>query len=460
MQVEGLRTAEDHYHLATAPVRDAASNVSGAVLTMRNFTKFHTLVTVVRKIISAGAVEKALPAVLEAMGILGNKSARIYLVKILNGEKRLVSRLATGLDDEKRSNFNAEGVTLAPYDPNHHSWCCIVNGKEQIFTWRPKGNEGEVIHTKSGLEAQVVTMPEHQFNLARIPGEYWMELPLFASNGQPLGKLATEIPEDLDPQQFWILQVLAAFAAVTIETFRTLEQQEEERRQWEENVYQKSLSLVAHHLLNRVIALDGLHLRYQKAEQRPVDLSGLNRDFGELLKTIIATVERARDFLLPPQPKMERVDLNVLCAHVVSSQLATPAIETKYECAAGQVIVNADPQLVSLALAEVLDNARKAVFPVSEPCILVELDSDDGAAAIRVHDNGPGIAVEDYEEIFRDFSSAWSNGVKRSTGLGLGWIRRVFQAHQGEVKIGRSPRLGGACFVLTLQSDLQGRSDG
>jgi hypothetical protein len=449
-QITELCAPEDHYHLSTAPIRDATSIVTGAVVTLREFSKIQALVTAVGAIIRAGTVQAALQAVLDAMNDLDHLSARIYLIRKQEGKEFLVSCVAIGLDQERLAKFNAQGVVLAERALGHHSWTCIEYQEGRIFTWRPDGNDGEVIQTKSGLDAEVVTNPDHVQELGKKPGDFWMDLPLIAGNGGALGKLASHIPDDLNSQQFWILQILAAFAAVTIETFTSHEQQEDERKRWEEGIYQKSLATVAHHLWNRVVALDPLLLRYQKAEKRPLDLPRLNKDFETLLVLMYATVKRAKEFLRSPKPELKRMDLNSMCKRVWSSHVPKDIPNPEYQCAAGQVIVSADEDLVSLALAEVLDNSRKAVRGVLDARIRVDLETMDDWAVIRVHDNGCGIPPENHEGVFADDYSAWPDGKERGSGLGLGWIRRVFRNHEGDVTIAASPLLGGTTFVLTL----------
>jgi signal transduction histidine kinase/PAS domain-containing protein len=448
-QVTSFCSEGDHYHLSTAPLRDAGGGVVGAVLTLREFTRVNTLVAMLGKIIGAGNVDAALRALLDAMRDLGHDKTRLYLLREVGGEERLVSHLAIGQSPSELAVFNSGNVLLVARRPNHHTWACIDSRQGKVFTWRPNGNEGEIIQSKSGLDVVVVTDPDQAHKVGKCPGDFWLDLPLLAENGRPLGKLATHIDEHLDPQQFWVLQILAALAAVVIETFRTHEQQQEEREKWEDEGYRKSLATIAHHLLNRVIALDGIHYQYLKAENDPGRLPSLNRSFGILLKIITATVKRARDFLLPPQAEFRDVDLSTLCGEVVSSHFITPTVQAEYRGVPG-LHASADPELLSLALAEALDNARKAVAATPVPRVSIELAAAGNCAAISVHDNGCGIDAKEREEVFDDFATAWPAGVNRSTGLGLGWIRRVLRAHGGDVRIVESVFGSGVCFVLTI----------
>jgi two-component system, NtrC family, sensor histidine kinase PilS len=76
-----------------------------------------------------------------------------------------------------------------------------------------------------------------------------------------------------------------------------------------------------------------------------------------------------------------------------------------------------------------------------------ETQSEDQGEAMRisVHDNGPGIAEDKWEQVFEPFYTTRAEG----TGLGLAIVRQTITEHQGNITIGRSPE-GGAVFTITL----------
>lgn len=75
-----------------------------------------------------------------------------------------------------------------------------------------------------------------------------------------------------------------------------------------------------------------------------------------------------------------------------------------------------------------------------------ELNEDqEEVMRIRVHDNGPGITEERWEQVFEPFYTTRAEG----TGLGLAIVRQTIAEHQGNVTIDRSPE-GGAVFTITL----------
>ena len=83
--------------------------------------------------------------------------------------------------------------------------------------------------------------------------------------------------------------------------------------------------------------------------------------------------------------------------------------------------------------------------------VVVELTEIPGAIQISVDDDGPGIALEEREDVFKPFyrlDSARSPDSGRS-GLGLPIARDVIRAHGGELTIEDSP-LGGARICMRL----------
>ncbi|TPW11197.1 MAG: periplasmic sensor signal transduction histidine kinase, partial [bacterium] len=66
------------------------------------------------------------------------------------------------------------------------------------------------------------------------------------------------------------------------------------------------------------------------------------------------------------------------------------------------------------------------------------------AYVLRVIDSGPGPADGDFEGLFEVFRTTKAHG----TGLGLTLVRRIAEAHGGEVRAGREA--GQTVFTLLL----------
>lgn len=102
--------------------------------------------------------------------------------------------------------------------------------------------------------------------------------------------------------------------------------------------------------------------------------------------------------------------------------------------------VPANPTQLHQALLNLLTNAIR--YGSSNPKPRIEIGSAQTANAVRifVRDNGPGIAKEHHERIFRLFERLESGC--EGTGIGLALVRRIAQAHNGYVWLESSPGTG------------------
>ena len=104
------------------------------------------------------------------------------------------------------------------------------------------------------------------------------------------------------------------------------------------------------------------------------------------------------------------------------------------------VVVPGGAALLERALENLVDNAAAA--GATEVTVAT---SDDGGDRAQVHvgDNGPGVPGQVVERLFEPFVSGHG-----SSGLGLAIVRRIAEAHGGDVRCLPSPR--GALFCIEL----------
>ncbi|PTQ62259.1 signal transduction histidine kinase [Sphingomonas aurantiaca] len=103
------------------------------------------------------------------------------------------------------------------------------------------------------------------------------------------------------------------------------------------------------------------------------------------------------------------------------------------------LIVMADRRALVRVLANLVDNARALGTNVTI------IATAGPPAAIDVCDDGPGIAPEIVDNLFRPFVSRRPGG----TGLGLAIVRRIMEAHGGTVTLVQRPGWS-TCFRLTF----------
>jgi PAS domain S-box-containing protein len=109
--------------------------------------------------------------------------------------------------------------------------------------------------------------------------------------------------------------------------------------------------------------------------------------------------------------------------------------------------IHGSPERLVQALLNLLLNAKRAVEGARRPRISVTTERDDDAVAIRVSDNGPGIAYEIQERIFDPFFT--TKGPDQGTGLGLSIAFDIIRDHGGVLEV-RSRPGGGAAFVARI----------
>jgi signal transduction histidine kinase len=111
--------------------------------------------------------------------------------------------------------------------------------------------------------------------------------------------------------------------------------------------------------------------------------------------------------------------------------------------------VYADP----LRLRQVIDNLISNAVKYSPPGSVVHVSAQrfDRGWRIAVKDEGPGLTPADRQRLFQDFArlSARPTGGEKSVGLGLAIVRRIVDAHGGQVGADSQPGQG-ATFWFTL----------
>jgi signal transduction histidine kinase len=126
------------------------------------------------------------------------------------------------------------------------------------------------------------------------------------------------------------------------------------------------------------------------------------------------------------------------------------------EAPAEPILVSGDP----IQLGRILDNLINNALSYCErtPKLTLRLASDNGAANIRVIDNGIGIPAAQQQRIFEQFHRA-NDGAFRNvpgTGLGLYISRELARAHGGELSVESSSPESGTVFLLSLPRVEQG----
>jgi signal transduction histidine kinase len=107
--------------------------------------------------------------------------------------------------------------------------------------------------------------------------------------------------------------------------------------------------------------------------------------------------------------------------------------------------VNVDVDMIRRVLINLIENAIK--FNKSDGKVTVEAKQEDGWVYISVADQGPGIPLEEYENIFNKYVRLSSQ--TQGFGLGLAFCQLAVEAHGGQIRVDSEPDEG-AIFTFSL----------
>jgi two-component system sensor histidine kinase CreC len=111
-------------------------------------------------------------------------------------------------------------------------------------------------------------------------------------------------------------------------------------------------------------------------------------------------------------------------------------------------VVDGDAFLLHRAVANLLDNALD--FSPPGGAVRIEVVTKARSCDIVVRDAGPGIPEYAEGKVFEKFYSLPRPATKKkSTGLGLSFVKEIAELHRGRVALKNSPE-GGAVAALSL----------
>jgi len=291
-----------------------------------------------------------------------------------------------------------------------------------------------------GLEtrmADVVRLGSHVRDEARD-----IDIWPIALGGNPVGALAGAGIRISDGA----VQSMLNLVAIALERVRTEEaaNRAEVARQSEE-FKSTLLDAIAHEfktpLTSIKAAATGLRAFEERMTADQLDLAAIIEEETDRLSFLVTeAVKIAEIDAGKVKPQRRAISAHdVLEAAIASFHLRGGERIMVHAQSAAPHIVDVDPDLMTLAIRQVLDNALK--YSTAE--VRCEIGRDAQSVLLRIHDRGEGIPERDRERVFEKFyRRAGSRDKTPGSGLGLYIAREIARIHGGDLWIEPSDEAG------------------
>jgi signal transduction histidine kinase len=227
-------------------------------------------------------------------------------------------------------------------------------------------------------------------------------------------------------------------------------------------------SVVAHEIRNP-LGLISIYIKLAQTqlEKSPLELEAIQAHLAQIqgaTESLDGILTELTQYARPVQLQLQRVNLmeqiQSLCEFVRPSYqekavtlelvpLAPVEESTKdsgVEDTPPPVWIEIDTLRFRQALLNLLKNALEVSEPKQTVRVTLTARRNDGSLYVRVQDQGPGISEAVQRKLFTPFFSTKSSG----TGLGLAQVRKIMQAHGGDVVLLGSEAGKGSTFSLIL----------
>jgi hypothetical protein len=421
--------------------------VVGAFCHIQDLDYLYRVFEAIQLILSQWAdTDSVIQNALHAAQRLGHKWGRLYTVSA-DDPSMFVSLDCFGIDGELAAEFKAHRITLKRRsEPGHEAWGCVDHVQPLVFGCFPDRANGERFDTAHGLEVTNVQQSQCPPGLEKRSGDFWIDFPLIAGK-TALGKITLACHAEYLPENFVFLEKLCLLTTKLLEaSIRS-----EERMDWIHEASERAIADTSHHIVSSLAALPILLSRYRRLEEDDPNLVALNEDFKHLWEQVGTRIRHTKDRLSPIAVQRARHD--ILANLNESLRAALP--DDMWDIAGpvgGPLEADFDARLLDGVVLELVQNSRQCSLAPANLKVTATVQTqrrgEEEWLVIRYRDNGPGVPAELKEKIFENFYSR-RPGRETGTGLGMGYISRVIEAHGGHIRETGQPREG-ICFVIHI----------
>lgn len=171
----------------------------------------------------------------------------------------------------------------------------------------------------------------------------------------------------------------------------------------------------------------------------------------ERMEGLVKNLLTLADLDYLPKAKMQECDLVGLIENCSQTLLGVyPKIQIESLHNREEIIVDGDPDLLELAVMNLLENAIK--YSHLEALITVTIEDQTEVVSLKIADRGVGIEEEELGKIFERFYTVNKSHSRQmgGAGLGLSIVKTIVSKHEAEIDVTSTPGSGTA-FTITFE---------
>ena len=211
--------------------------------------------------------------------------------------------------------------------------------------------------------------------------------------------------------------------------------------------YESILRVLTHEIRNSITPIASLsadllkHADHTDIAQQREGLEVINSQ----AKNLTAFLDSYHRLTHLPEPECKMISVPELFSKLERLLQAEPgsgrivySIGRENKSMGKELELHGDPNLITLALINLIRNALQAVEGQADGIVKVEVcTGPSGNPLITITDNGPGIPAERLSVIFTPFFSTKSGG----SGIGLPISQRIMHLHGGQLSVSSIPNV-------------------
>ena len=372
------------------------------------------------------------------------KDNNIILISLLNDPLELKNICITVIDPVKFIN-SVLGTKLRE-----------VAGKEFILTCQALGNFPAKVSSKDILFS---TRDFHDREIQQRKNLWLLpryELGILLEGGT----IEALVKERSTTNIFFIVLLMLVLIAGVVFVFRNIRKEMELAR-----IKSDFVSNVSHELRTPLALIsmfaETLEMGRLKTEEKKKEYySIISKEAGRLSRIVNKILSFSKIEAGKKEYRFSKININNLLEDIFKTyqfHLQNSGFKFSFKCDAAVPEIDADPEAISEAVINLLDNAVKYCTDKKE--VMITTGKEGSSVYVEISDKGIGISEEAQKKIFDKFYRV-SDGLvhnTKGTGLGLTLVKHIMDAHHGEIKVKSKPNEGSSFKLIFNNKIVRGK---